>query len=196
VDVTNKLNAGSLSGLVAVRDGKIPTLISNLDTLAAGLANAFNAANRTGFDLNGDPGGDIFVPPPASGAGAAADLAVGITDTALLAASSDGSPGSNGNVANLIAVHDLPIAGGQKATDYYANIVFGVGSDVSNASAEQQASSLVLQQLQDQRGAISGVSLDEEAGNMIVYQRAYDASARLISTVNEMLDVAVNLGRY
>ena len=195
-DITNKINAGGLAGLLDVRDGKVPTLISNLDSLAAAFATAVNNANQAGFALTGAPGGNLFVPPPVSGTGAAAILAVATTDPALVAASSDGTPGSNGNLAGLLAIHDQPLVSGQAPTDYYSNIVFGVGSDVSNASAEQQASSLVLQQLQDQRGSISGVSLDEEAGNMLLYQRAYDAAARLVSTVNEMLDVAVNLGRY
>ncbi len=194
-DITSKISAGGLAGLLEVRDVKIPALIFNLDTLAAGVANAINTANQGGFDLSGVAGGDVFTPPPLSGVGAAANLAVAITDPALIAASSDGRPGSNGNVAALIAVHDQTIIGGQTPTDYYSSIVFGVGSDVSNGISEQQASSLVLQQLQDQRGSISGVSLDEEASNMLRYQQAYNASARLVSTINEMLTTVVNLGR-
>jgi flagellar hook-associated protein 1 FlgK len=194
-DITSKLSAGGLAGLLEVRDVKIPSLIFNLDTLAAGVAAAINTANQAGFDLSGTAGANIFVPPPVSAVGAAANLAVAITDPALIAASSDGRPGSNGNVAALIAVHDQTVAGGQTPTDYYSSIVFGIGSDVSNGISEQQASSLVLQQLQDQRGSISGVSLDEEASNMLRYQQAYNASARLVSTINEMLTTVVNLGR-
>jgi flagellar hook-associated protein 1 FlgK len=65
---------------------------------------------------------------------------------------------------------------------------------VSNGSTEQQASQLVLQQLQDQRGSISGVSLDEEAGNIVQYQRAYEAAARVVDTVNQMLETLINMG--
>jgi flagellar hook-associated protein 1 FlgK len=155
-----------------------------------------NAANRNGFDLFGNTGGDLFVPPPASGQGAAAAMAIQITDPVLIAASSDGSPGSNGNVAQLLAVHDQAIAGSMNPTDYYANLVFGIGSDVANGTAEQDATGLVLGQLQDQRGSISGVSLDEEAANMLQYQRAYDAAAKVVTTINDMLEAAVNLGRY
>ncbi|MBZ5706015.1 MAG: flagellar hook-associated protein FlgK [Acidobacteriia bacterium] len=195
-DITGKLTAGKLAGLLQMRDQKIPGVLSNLDALAAGFANAVNTAHRSGFDLNGAAGGDLFVPPPAGGQGAAASMAVQITDPALIAASSDGSPDSNGNLAVLSAVHDQAVASGQTATDFYANLVFGVGSDVSNASAEEDASQLILRQLQDQRGSISGVSLDEEAANMIRYQRAYEAAARMVSTVNDILDTTINLGRY
>jgi flagellar hook-associated protein 1 len=195
-DITNKLTSGKLAGLIQVRDQKIPGLISQLDTLAAGFANAINTAHQAGFDLSGNAGGDFFVPPPAGGQGAAAALQVAITDPALIAASLDGSAGSNGNILALAAVHDQAVANGQTPTDFYSNLVFGVGNDVANGSAEQDASQLVLRQLQDQRGSVSGVSLDEEATNLIQYQRAYEAAGRMVSTVNEMLDVAIHLGQY
>lgn len=195
-DVTSFISSGKLAGLLAVRDSKVPALLSGLDTLAAGFASAINAANRMGTDLNGNPGVDIFVPPPAGGTGAASTIAVQMTDPSLVAASSDGTPRSNANLANFTAVHDQPIISGQTPTEFYSNLVFNVGTDLSNAQADQQASELVLNQLQDQRGSISGVSLDEEAANMLRYQRAYEAAARVVSTVNEMMEAAVNLGRY
>jgi flagellar hook-associated protein 1 FlgK len=194
VDITAKLTSGELGGSIEVRDQKIPALLSSLDTLAAGLANALNTANKTGFDLNGNPGGNLFVPPPVSGKGAAANMAVQITDPSLIAASSDGSPGSNGNVAVLSAVQNQGVAGGQTPTDYYSNIVFGVGNDVSNGSAELTSTQLVLNQLQDQRGSISGVNLNEEAANMVQYQNAYTAAAKVVTTVNDMLYTVINMG--
>src|SRR5207253_10688528 len=103
------------------------------------LATGLHAANRSGYDLSGSAGGDIFVPPPASGPGAAAAMAVQITDPALIAASSDGSPGSNGNLAGILAIHEQRIAGGQAPADYYANLVFGVGADIASAKTEQEA---------------------------------------------------------
>ena len=122
-------------------------------------------------------------------------LKVNITDPSLIAASSDGTTGSNGNLANLSAVASQAVANGQTPIDFYSNIVFQVGSITSNTSAEVDSSNLILQQLQDQRGSVSGVSLDEEAANLIQYQTAYQAAARVVSTVNSLLDVAVNLGK-
>ena len=194
-DITGTLTGGSLAGLIQIRDQEIPSLGSSLDQLAAGLANALNTANRAGFDLNGIAGVDLFVPPPVSGVGAAATLRVSITDPALIAASSDDASGGNGNVAVLAAVHDQVVANGQTPLDFYSNIIFHVGNVTANTSADVDASNLILQQLQDQRGSISGVSLDEEAANIIQFQTAYQAAARVVSTVNTLLDVAVNLGR-
>ena len=192
VDITSTLNSGALGGLIAVRDQKIPGLLSSLDTLASGLATAFNSANASGFDLNGNAGGAFFT--PVSGAGAAANIALAISDPALIAASSDGSPGSNGNLANLSAIQGQTIITGATPTAYYGNIVFNVGNEVSNATAELQSSKLVLQQLKDQRGSISGVSLDEEAANMTRYQQAYDAAARIVTTISQMMETVIHMG--
>ena len=185
-DITADLTSGDLAGVLQARDQTVPGLLSNLDTLASGISNALNTANSQGFDLNGNAGGNLFVPPPAGGQGAAAGTAVAITDPALIAASSDGTPGSNGNLAVISAVENQPVAGGQSPTDYYSNIVFNVGNDVSNDSAELNASQSILSQLQDQRASISGVSLDEEASNTVQFQRAFDAAAEVVTTVNDM----------
>jgi len=195
-DISSSIASGKLGGLLAARDQTIPSLQNNLDQLATGLATALNTAHRAGFDLNGNPGGDLFVPPPTGGAGAAGALSLAITDPSQVAASSDGTPGSNGNLAVLSAVHDQAVAGGQTPLDFYSNIVFQVGSDTANTSADLDASDLILQQLEDQRSSISGVSLDEEAANMVRYQTAYQAAARVVTTINQMLDDVVNLGRY
>jgi flagellar hook-associated protein 1 len=193
-DITSEINSGQLGGLLQVRDQKIPALLGSLDALAAGLSNAFNTANTLGVDLNGDPGANLFVLPPASGQGAAADMKLSVSDPVLLAASSDGSAGSNGNLANFSAIHDQGLVSGETPSDYYGNLVFSIGNDVSNGSAELQSSQLVLQQLNDQRGSISGVSLDEEAAHMVEYQRAYEAAARMVTTVDQMLQTVIHMG--
>jgi flagellar hook-associated protein 1 FlgK len=196
IDITAKLAGGSLAGILQVRDKTIPGLRSDLDTLAAGLATAVNSAHRQGTDLAGVAGGDLFSPPPPGGVGAAAGFSVLITDPSKIAASADGSAGSNGNLTRLLDVQKQAVVAGQSPTDFYAGIVFRVGSDVANASAERDASDLILRQLGDQRSALSGVSMDEEAANLIRYERAYQAAAHVITVVNNMTDTAIQLGRY
>lgn len=193
-DITNSLTGGSLAGLIQTRDQEIPSVESSLNQLAAGLANGLNAANAQGFDLNGNAGGNIFAPPPANGVGAAATLTVSMTDPSLIAASSDGTSGSNGNLANLSAVGTTALTNGQTPINSYSNIVFQVGNDTSNTSADADSSNLILQQLQDENGSVSGVSLDEEASNLIQYQTAYQSAAKVVSTINLLLLDAVNLG--
>jgi len=126
--------------------------------------------------------------------GAAATLTVSMTDPSKIAASSDGTTGSNGNLATLLAVADTALANGQTPIDSYANVVSQVGSATANTSADADSSNLILQQLQDENGSVSGVSLNEEAANLIEYQTAYQSAAKVVSTINLLLLDAVNLG--
>jgi flagellar hook-associated protein 1 FlgK len=193
-DITSTLSGGSLAGLIQVRDQEIPSISASLDQLAGGLATSLNAANAQGKDLNGKVGGDIFETPPANDKGAAATMTVTMTDPSGIAASSDGSVGSSGNLANLEAVANADLANGQTPVESYATLVGQVGSDTSNTSADADASATILRQLKDQNGSVSGVSVNEEAANLIEYQTAYQAAARVVSTVNALLSDTVNLG--
>jgi flagellar hook-associated protein 1 len=192
-DITSQITSGQLGGTLQARDQEIPAIQGQLDTLAGGLATAVNGVQAAGFDLNGNPGTNLFNPPPAGNVGAATGLSVAITDPSLIAASSDGTSGSNGNAEAMYALNSQAIIGGQSPEDYYSGIVFNVGNAASNASAEQIASNSILQQLQDQRSAVSGVSLDEEAANMVQYQDAYQASAQVITTINDMMYAVIQM---
>ncbi len=191
-DITGEIDGGEIGGLLQARDTLLPSLQGQLDTLASGLGQSLNSANQMGFDLNGSAGGNLFS--FTTGPGAAASLKVSITDPDLLAASSDGSTGSNGNLANLSAVSTQAVLNGMTPTEAYANLVFQTGTAVDQNTAELNASTTVLQQLQQQDASVSGVSLDEEASNLLLYQRAYEAAARAISTVDQMLQVAIQIG--
>ncbi len=192
-DITTQITGGQLAGTLNIRDKVIPGLMNQLDTLANQFATSFNTQNQAGFDLSGNAGGNFFTPPTAV-AGSAANIEVAITDPSLIAASSDGSAGSNGNVANLLGVRDQALPSGSKPLDLFSNLVLQVGTLGANAKADVNASTLSLQQVTDQRGAVSGVSLDEETTNMIRYQRAYQAAARVVTTVNSMYDVLLSMG--
>lgn len=193
-NITAEIDSGKLGGLIQVRDSSIPGVLSDLDTLAYNMATEFNLIHAGGYDLNGQPGGNFFVEPAAQ-SGAAASLSLNITDPSQIAGSSDTSPGGNGNLALLLDLKQRGIANGQTPIAFYGNLVFRVGSEVSNIASEQQASSLIAQQLADQRGAISGVSLNEEATNLLRFQRAFEAAARVVDIISSLTDTAVNLGR-
>ncbi|HUM04081.1 MAG TPA: flagellar hook-associated protein FlgK [Terriglobales bacterium] len=191
-DITASLTGGRIGGFLSVRDQAIPDGMKQLDDLAGGLATNFNTAHHGGFDLNGAAGQDFFA--PITGTGAARNFALAITDPAAIAASSDGSPGSSGNITNLLAVQTNSLPSGKNPGDAYAALVFTVGDRTAQVKAESTASSLSLQQLQDQRQGVSGVSLDEEATNLIRYQHAFSAAARIITTVDEMTQTVIAMG--
>ena len=117
-----------------------------------------------------------------------------ITDPSQIAISSDGTSGSNGNVANLSAALTNALPSGQTPSQAYANLVFQVGNDTSNASAQLTAIGQNLTQLTNQQGSVSGVSIDEETTNLIRYQTAYEAAARIVSTIQQLGTVTLDMG--
>jgi flagellar hook-associated protein 1 len=191
-DVTSKINSGQLAGELQIRDGVIPSVLSSIDTLAASLATAVNTQNQAGFDLSGAPGGSIFVP-LTSTTGAAASLSVAISDSSKIAASSDGTPGDNGNANKLLAIQNQTIVNGQTPLSAYSSLVFQIGSDVSTAQSKNDAGSAVLQQLTNLQGGVSGVDVNEEAANLVRFQNAYQAAAQVTSIINSLLQTTINM---
>jgi flagellar hook-associated protein 1 FlgK len=190
-DITSTLQGGSLGGSIQVRDQDIPGILNQLNTLAGQFATSFNNAQAQGFDLNGNPGQALFA---FNASGAAASLSLTTTDPDAIAASSDGTPGSNGNIANLMAVETNPLPSGETPTDSYANMVSDSGNLASQAQAEVTASTTSLNQLTDQLGAISGVSINEETTNLLTYQTAFSAAARVVTTVDQLTQAVLNMG--
>lgn len=87
-------------------------------------------------------------------------------------------------------IQDYP--GGNTIADYLTDAVTKLGTEVNAATTSLKTSKQQLQALQQSRDSVSGVSLDEEMTNLIQFNHAYQANAKVISTVNELLDVVVN----
>jgi flagellar hook-associated protein 1 len=192
-DLTLSLTSGSLGGTLVARDQMVPGILTQLDTLASDFGTAFNAIHQQGTDLNSNIGGDFFIQ-PGSVAGAAAQFNVAISDPSAIAASLDGSAGGNGNLMALMSLESSLLPSGQTPIQSYSDIVFHVGTLAANAQAESDTSDLSLQQLTDQKSAISGVSINEESVNLIRYQQAFAAAARVITTIDQLNKVALNMG--
>ena len=195
-DITSKITSGQLAGQLQIRDQEIPSIRTSLDTLASSLSSAVNTQNQAGFDLNGAAGGNIFSPPPAGGVGAASSITLATTDPTKIAASggsAPGSPGDNTNANALLALQNQNIVAGDTPLNYYSGLVFKIGNDVSTAQINQQSGSLVLQQIQNLQGGVSGVDINEEAANLIRYQNAYSASAKIASTIDTLMQTAINM---
>jgi flagellar hook-associated protein 1 FlgK len=191
-NITTSIQSGNLAGYIQLRDTELPSIAASLNTLASGIATATNTQNAAGFDLNGAAGGNFFAPPTA--VAAASNLTVAITDPSKVAASSDGTPGNSGNATALGNLQTQNVVAGQNPLSYYAGLVFQVGSTISTASSTLAGQSLITQQLQDQQSAESGVSLNEEGANLILYQNAFGAAARVAGVISTLLQTAINLG--
>lgn len=189
-DITSSIQGGQLGGAIQIRDQVIPGYLAQLNTLASQFAASFNAAQAEGFDSNGNAGQNFFSVPAT---GAAAGMSVAISDPSLIAISSDGSAGSNGNVANLSASLTSALPSGQTVSQAYANLVDQVGTAASNASTQSTAIGQNLLQLTNQQSSVSGVSIDEETTNLIRFQTAYEAAARIVSTIQQLNTDTINM---
>ena len=148
--------------------------------------------------ITGSPAnGDVFS--VSAHANQARDIAVSstiVSDTDKIAAAasdptgSSSGPADNGNALLLAAVQTNTYTLEGKTTtigSYYASLVADVGTQTQQAAWGQDFHEAVLQQLSDRRESLSGVSLDEEAANLMQFQRAYEASARLVRVADELL---------
>lgn len=192
-DITNTITGGDLGGTLQTRNQQIPALLNQLDTLANQFGTAFNNVQASGFTQSGTAGSNFFTV-SSSVAGSASTIKMALTDPSDLAASSDGASGSGGNLTNLAALQTTKLGAGQTPTNAYASLVFQVGSLLSTANTESSATTSSLLQLNNQLNSVSGVSIDEESANLIKYQQAYQAAARVISTINTLFTVTMNMG--
>ena len=93
-----------------------------------------------------------------------------------------------------MAVQTQALPSGANPLDSYANVVSLTGNVTAQAQAEVSASTASLNQLNDQRGSISGVSIDQESANLITYQRAFEAAARVVTTVDQLTQTIIGMG--
>lgn len=180
--------------------GIIPSLRLQLDTLVSTFVGGINGGNAAGFDLTGAPGGAIFDAGGTTATTMRLDIANNILNNPNLiaAASSWGGAGEPGNGANLSAMLDVlrPSAqaglGGISFAQYYSNTVTGVAARTQTEQANANNADALVELAVGRRDQESSVSLDEEMSNMLRFQHAYNASARLMTTVDEMLDTIIN----
>jgi flagellar hook-associated protein 1 FlgK len=150
--------------------GQIATYRSALDNVANQLATSVNSLSTATPFFSGTT---------------AATIAVAVTP-ANVETTATTNPGAN-DVALAIA----GLSGGP-ADQAYGAFVATIGSDVQSAQSTQQTQQSLLSAVENQRQSVSGVSLDEEMTNLISEQRGYQASARMMTTVDQMLDTLIN----
>ena len=183
---------GTAAGLLDTINNIVPTWKSKLNAVAAQLVTSVNAVHAsTGthptYDANGNPGGAFLT------GTTAANISVAITDPALLAASNQppGAAGASKDGSNADALARL--AGDVNGPNAeYHSLVVNLGIATSNANLRSTTQSSVTTQIDDARESTSGVSIDEEMTNLVTYQRAYEASGRVLTAVDQLLDTLIN----
>jgi flagellar hook-associated protein 1 FlgK len=191
-DISGQLTGGKLGALLVDENAVIPSYLNDLNTLAQGLADQVNTTLAQGIDQNGAaPTANLFTYDPA--AGAAASLAVNPLTPDQIAAASPGATGGNGNALNLAALADAKTLSGYTFAQFYGNLGGRVGSDLSQAKSDQATAQLVLSQAQDLRTQVSGVSLNEEAEHLVAFQRAYEATSKMIGVLDSLTETLINI---
>lgn len=176
--------------------------LTSLDELAAAVADRVNTLHTSGSDLDGNAGTDIFL-----ANGGVAITAANIEFNAALKANprlivtaANGAGTGDATVARALAgllQDQTSVTGGQTGSfeSFYSEIVTRAGQGVQLAEDALSTQQLILAQAQAQRDSVSGVSLDEEAVNLLQYQKAYEAAARFLKVADEMTQTILSLAQ-
>jgi flagellar hook-associated protein 1 FlgK len=169
---------GRLGALLEVSKpgGTLDGYLTTLDTIATNLATTVNAAyGGTFFDAGAGP------------AAATLDVAAGLLANPQSMVAGSGASGSRDLALAVSQLRDGPTVDGA-----YRAFVAQVGSNTREADRQEANAQVLTDAVENRRQSVSGVSLDEEMSNLVRFQRSYQASARAMSTLDEMLDVLIN----
>ena len=202
-------SGGQLWATLKLRDVTIPNYLNQVNTLATSIATRVNTLQQAGSDLNGSvPPATIAFFDPATVSAATIAINPALTSSQIAAAGvNPGSPGPpvvpatalpSGDNSNALKIADLQNANtmsGNTATfnSYYDGLVSTIGQDVQSSKNTVTQDTAYTQQLSNLQQSNSGVSLDEELTNLMMYQRSYQASAKLITTATDMMDTVLGI---
>lgn len=213
------INGGSLKGLLEMRDVTLSDtdprgFITQLNQLANGMATQVNNLHRTGFALDGTttlPFFEEFLGPPAvpiDASNIAVNAAIRADNTMppgynlIAAAANDpgsltGGVGDNGNALAIAQLRNSKLMSANRYTfdDFYKGVLVNVGVQGQEATRKETTQELLVSAVKERRDQASGVSTDEEMADVIKFQKAYAASARILSTIDDMLETLINVGR-
>ena len=194
-NATNKIDvqSGEIGSMLSIANDYIPNYQSRLDNVAVNLANEVNSVHEKGYDLSGHTGINFFK----TNINSAGNFAVNttITDNPYLVATSDQlGESANSNIAKMInELQNQNTLNGVSINDYYSGIATDIGAKVQKSTDLMDSQQIIVNTIQNQQDSESGVSLDEELVNLSKFQQAYQASAKVIGTVQELIDSILTL---
>lgn len=190
VDITASVNEGTLGGIREVRDTDLVKAQGALDSFAFDVANAINAAHTAGVGLDGNGGRPLFA---VSGtqAGAAYSLTLdpnmaGHPERIAASSTAGNLPGGNDTALALAQLASTSIGGAPPSARFGA-LAAEVGTRKASADAELRLRTDTLGAAQNLNDSTAGVSVDEEMVNLTKFQRAFEASTKVLRTVDELL---------
>ena len=181
---------GKLKAILDLNHVLLPDYLAQMDSLAVHLVTQVNALHNTGKTMGGADGGDFFQA-GTTAANIALDAAIA-DQPGLVAASASGAIGDGEIALQIALLKDTAVQNNMSMDQLYRALVADIGGSAATADKRTAAHNVSLQQFTAQQQSISGVSLDEELTNMIKFQQAYNAAARTLSVMDEMLDVLIS----
>jgi len=182
-----EVKSGEIAGMLENHNQRIPEYLNKLDELAVSIAQNVNSVHSTGFNLAGVTNIDFFDATVSGAADFKVNDAVNL-DPSLIATRAAGEGEGSGSIAQ--AVSDLQyqsIVNSSTAANFYNTMLTDIGNTLQETDFLRHSQELILQQLYNQRDEIAGVSLDEEMTKMMQFEQAYEAAARVVTTVDEMV---------
>jgi flagellar hook-associated protein 1 FlgK len=189
------LTGGSMEGTITARDGAVATLRSKLNTLASLVISEVNTVHAAGYSLTGSTGANFFT--GANASNIAINSALDGNPQLVQASGVSGAQGNNSVALQLAQLANKQHAGlnGQTFNQNFNGVVSDLGQSLANINGQSETQKVVAGMLSQQRDSLMGVSVDEEMTDLVKFQRAYQASARIITTIDDMLDTVISMKR-
>ncbi|GAV22536.1 flagellar hook-associated protein FlgK [Carboxydothermus pertinax] len=191
---------GELSSNIVARDVDVQKMKDYMDSLANTLITEVNNLHHQGFVLGSTSptpdGPDFFTGTDAKTIALSSAVSNNLNNIAAGATNSSGDGGIALQIAQLKDKLTMVLPGSTTPTatfnDFYRTIVSRLGVDAQEADRMYQNEQLLTKNLNNKRMESGGVSIDEEMTNMILYQNAYNAAARIVTAIDEMMDIVIN----
>jgi flagellar hook-associated protein 1 FlgK len=203
-------SSGKLKGYMDMRDGDsednkgIPYYIRQLDTFVENFVEKFNEVHRSGWSypnlsegVLSQTGIDFFDPNGLTASTMRVNDAI-VKNVYNIAGSSEEvnqliNSGNNENILSLLELRDgKNVLGSFDFEEYLRSVSVDLGTQAAYANNMEENEGTVLAGIDYKRQSVSGVDMDEEMTNMIRYEKAYQASARLMTALDEMLEILIN----
>jgi flagellar hook-associated protein 1 len=205
-DITSEINSGQLGGLLDTRNRVLGGILGDsqqqgtLNQLAQGLADTVNKILQSGTvssAAGAASGAPLFTYDTSNLATAAATLTVNPAITADQLAPVDSSGNANGNANALAALENATgtqgTIGGVSYLQYFGQIAANTGQENQTATNNEQMQQQVTAQAKTLRDQVSGVSLDKEASALLQFQQAYQATAQVLTVLDNLGKDLMNL---